>query len=195
MTRLSLWLDELGRATAAAETAEQDYRADFARRVAALAEERAVAYRRANLVRAVAEAVAGAEDEQAAVAHGLAVLRTRLGWSSDSEARTEILSRFAPVCAAAFSARDPSPSGEGESAPADRGGVTPQPGFPHPGSPPEQVRGRLGPPLQGGIGDDEFMADPATALAAFESWYLSARGTPFWLLFENVMPETPLVDF
>ena len=29
---------------------------------------------------------------------------------------------------------DPSPSGEGESAPADRGGVQPRPGVPHPGS-------------------------------------------------------------
>ncbi|TDR94565.1 L-threonine O-3-phosphate decarboxylase [Enterovirga rhinocerotis] len=49
-------------------------------------------------------------------------------------------------------APDPSPPGEGESAPADRGGVLPGRGCPHPGSLPEQVRERLDPPLQGGIG-------------------------------------------
>ena len=37
--------------------------------------------------------------------------------------------------------------------------------------------------------------DPAAALAAFEAWYQGARGTPFWILFETYMPETPVVDF
>jgi len=37
--------------------------------------------------------------------------------------------------------------------------------------------------------------DPTAALRAFEDWYAGARGTPFWMLFEHVMPETPLVDF
>ena len=167
MTALSHWLGELGSAADEAAAAEQSYRDDFARRVADLAETRAVAFRRANLMRAVAESVARQEDEQAAVAHGLAVLRTRLGWASDSEARQEILSRFAPVCATTFRAAD------------DRDGNA--------GLLPEAVR------LETRIADET--TTPAEALATFESWYLGAKGTAFWLLFENVMPETPLVDW
>ena len=34
-----------------------------------------------------------------------------------------------------------------------------------------------------------------TPLAQFEAWYREAHGTPFWILFEHYMPETPLVDF
>jgi hypothetical protein len=33
------------------------------------------------------------------------------------------------------------------------------------------------------------------ALAAFESWYSSTHSTPFWVLFEHPMTETPRVDF
>ena len=100
MTRVTDWIDELVAATKTAEAAETAYRAEYAKRVAALAQERAFAFRRANLLRAVAEVVARAEDEPTAVAHGLATLRARLGWDFDSEARDEIVSRFAPVCAA-----------------------------------------------------------------------------------------------
>ena len=38
-------------------------------------------------------------------------------------------------------------------------------------------------------------AEEAQALAQFEAWYREAHGTPFWILFEHYMPETPLVDF
>lgn len=154
MSGLSPWLTDLGAAADAAASAEDAYRRDFARRVAELAEARAFAFRRANLVRALAEAIDGTQDEPAASAHGLAILRTRLGWSSDSEARTEILAHFAPVCAAMFRAMSVPPA---EAA--------------------------------------EERTDPATALAAFEDWYRQARGSAFWILFENVIPETPLVDF
>jgi hypothetical protein len=33
------------------------------------------------------------------------------------------------------------------------------------------------------------------ALAAFEAWYAGNRPTPFWVLFEHYIPETPQVDF
>ena len=104
MTRTAAWIDELVAATRTAEAAETTYRAESARRIEALAQERAFAFRRANLLRAVAEAVARAEDEPTAVAHGLATLRARLGWDFDSEARDEIVTRFAPVCAALHAA-------------------------------------------------------------------------------------------
>lgn len=37
--------------------------------------------------------------------------------------------------------------------------------------------------------------DVRQALAAFETWYAETHATPFWVLFEQPMPETPLVDF
>lgn len=183
MSRVSDWLDDLDEAGRNAAAEEDAYRRDFARRVAELAEARAVAFRRANLVRAISDAVALAEDEQAAVAHGLAVLRTRLGWSSDSEARAEILASFAPVCEAIHAARISSAphaevlaGGESRSTQDDasfEAGLRPAPQD-------EDGGGAL---------------DPATALAAFESWYHRTKGSTFWILFENVMPETPLVDW
>ena len=181
MTSLDHWLDELGSSAKTASSAEQSYRNDFARRVAELAEARAVAFRRVNLIKAVAESVSRVEDEQAAAAHGLAVFRTRLGWSQDSEARSEILSRFAPVCEAMFRA-SASASPRADALVEDEPGGTPVR--------PASVAADLRPGPR-----DEEAGDPAAALAAFESWYLDAKGTPFWKLFENVMPETPLVDW
>ena len=157
MSRLDTWLDELSDATLLADRAEDSLRADFARQVAALAEERAFAYRRVNLAKAIADAVASGEDEETAVAHGLACLKLRLGWTEESKVKSAIVERFAPVClafhAACADADVPSPEREGE--------------------PPE----------------------PGAALAAFEGWYRDAKGTPFWLLFENQLRETPLVDY
>jgi hypothetical protein len=98
MTSLSAWLHELDGAARDAERSEEALRAEFARRVAALADERACAYRRANLMRAVAQSVVACEDQETATAHGLAALRARLGWSSGNEAHEEIVNRFAPVC-------------------------------------------------------------------------------------------------
>lgn len=42
---------------------------------------------------------------------------------------------------------------------------------------------------------DEVQRDMAEALSVFETWYQTARGKPFWILFEHYMPETQLVDF
>jgi hypothetical protein len=107
MTHLQAWIAELAAAADSAEAAEAAYRAESARCTAALAEERAFAYRRVNLLRALAEAVTGAPDEETAMAHGLAMLRARLGWSSTSDARDEIVGRFAPVCVALRAADAP----------------------------------------------------------------------------------------
>ena len=38
-------------------------------------------------------------------------------------------------------------------------------------------------------------ADVLATLTEFETWYAGKHGTPFWILFENHMPETPVVDF
>ena len=108
-------LHALEAAAGHAETAERQYRQEAAQRIAALEQERAFAYRRLGLVRTLSAAMIGAEDEPVAVASGLAVLREKLGWATDSEARDEVATRFAPVLEALFRALtgedepDPSP--------------------------------------------------------------------------------------
>ena len=106
MSRAAAWIEELAAETKRAEQAEATYRAEHAKRVEALAQDRAFAHRRANLLRAVADAVTGAEDEPGAVARGLATLRHRLGWGDESAAREEIIAHFAPVCVALYDPPD-----------------------------------------------------------------------------------------
>jgi hypothetical protein len=65
--------------------------------VPALEEERAFAFRRMNLVQAVVDSVKSAKSTKTAVANALAMLRTRVGWSSDTELPMEVLARFGPV--------------------------------------------------------------------------------------------------
>ncbi|MER8767060.1 MULTISPECIES: hypothetical protein [unclassified Mesorhizobium] len=55
-------------------------------------------------MQAISDAVASAESEEIAVASALAVLRLRLGWNADSEARTEAITHFGPVALALFQA-------------------------------------------------------------------------------------------
>ena len=100
-------------------------------------------------MQAIAEAMVSAESEEIAVASAFAALRTRLGWNSDSEARSEVIMHFSPVALAVFRAS----------------------------------------------GEDESAADAHEAVAAFERWYAETRGSPFWILFEHQIPDTPLVDF
>jgi hypothetical protein len=94
--------------TSAAEAAaaEAEARREAQRRLASLETARAFAFRRLNLMRAVTGAVAVAETEDIAVASALAVLREKLGWHTDSEARQEVLSRFVSVVRAVRTGRD-----------------------------------------------------------------------------------------
>jgi hypothetical protein len=107
------FLDALKAAADAAEAAEAKFRREIAERTRALERERTFAFRRLNFMRAVADAVASAESEEIAVASALAVTRTRLGWTSDSEARDEVLTHFAPVARALFASLAP-PEAEAE---------------------------------------------------------------------------------
>lgn len=107
MTPAPSFLDELRRATERATAAENDFRREVGQRIKALEAERAFAFRRYNLIRAIAEAVASAESEEIAVAGAAAILRAKLGWASDSEARDAVVSRFAPVAQAMFASLAP----------------------------------------------------------------------------------------
>jgi hypothetical protein len=96
------FLEALKAAADRAKAAEAEYRQDAAKRIAALEQERAFAFRRLNLMSAVADAVAEAESEEIGVGNALAALRGKLGWTTDTDARTEVLSRFASVAQAVF---------------------------------------------------------------------------------------------
>ena len=117
MTGMS-FLEDLAAAARDAEAAETSFRNEVAARIAGLEQQRAFAFRRLNLMKTVAEAVGQAEDEQIAVAHALAVLRARLGWESDSEARAATLARFALVAQAVFAGLKPDEEGSGTNVPA-----------------------------------------------------------------------------
>ena len=110
MTPASSFLDGLKVAAEQAERAENEFRREVSQRAKELDRERAFAHRRLNFMRAIAEAIATAEGEEVAVAAALAVMRTKLGWSNDSEARTEVLSRFSPVAQELYASLAPDTS-------------------------------------------------------------------------------------
>jgi hypothetical protein len=93
----SAFLALLQSAAEVAAAAEKDFRREAAERIRALEQERAFAFRRLTVMRLVSDSVARAESEEIAVGSALAALRAKLGWSSDSEARSAVLSRFALV--------------------------------------------------------------------------------------------------
>jgi hypothetical protein len=103
----AVFLDSLKEAAVQAETAEVAIRRELTERIKSFEHERAFAYRRLNFMRALADATAAAESEEIAVANALAVVRAKLDWSSDSEARTAVLSRLVPVAQAMFSRLTP----------------------------------------------------------------------------------------
>jgi hypothetical protein len=153
MQPMRSFLDTLTTEAEARAEEETDFRRQIASRTKELERQRSFAFRRLNLMRSVAEVVAGAESEEIAVAAAGAVLRAKLGWANDSEARVEVVSNFAPVAQAMFADLVPSES------------------------------------------DEEEKPDVMERLHTFEEWYTQTHPQPFWILFENYMPETPVVDF
>jgi hypothetical protein len=147
------YLDALKLAADQSAVAENEFRSQIAARIKELEKQRAFAFRRLNLMKEVSGVIAGAESEEIAVAVATAVLRAKLGWADDSEARMAVVSSFAPVAQAMFASLAPTES------------------------------------------EDEEKPDVVRALKEFEAWYAETHSNPFWVLFENYMPETPVVDF
>jgi hypothetical protein len=96
------FLDDLQQAAVRADGAEAELRKEITERMKIIEQERVFAYRRLNLMKTVAQAVASAESEEIAVANSLAIVRERLGWSQDSEPRMATLEQFASVGKAVF---------------------------------------------------------------------------------------------
>lgn len=100
------FLDHLQQATHRSDEAEAALRQEMSVRLKKIEEDRKFAYRRFNFMRAVVEGTQSADSEDIAVARAVGVLRTKLGWSSDSEVRQAICESFAPVAQAIFACRD-----------------------------------------------------------------------------------------
>lgn len=147
------YLDALKLSADQSAIAENDFRSQIAARIKEMEKQRSFAFRRLNLMKEVSGVIASAESEEIAVAAATAVLRAKLGWASDSEARMAVVSGFAPVAQAMFASLAPVES------------------------------------------DDEEKPDVIRTLGEFETWYEATHPNPFWALFENYMPETPVVDF
>ena len=96
------FLDALKSEADRASGVESAFHRELTQRIKALEQERAFAFRRLNLMQSIAQAVATTEEPAVAVANSLALLRTELGWDEDSESRSAVLSRFAPVAEAVF---------------------------------------------------------------------------------------------
>lgn len=93
------FLDQLKAAAVSANEAENALRKHMAEELARLERQRAFAYRRLNLMNEVVKAAASAqgESEETALARGLGVLRTELGWTSENDTRKATLERFERV--------------------------------------------------------------------------------------------------
>jgi hypothetical protein len=114
MMTATAYIEGLQQAADKAQSAEAAYRREAAARIAILERERAFAFRRMNLMRSIAETVTAKADdnggsversgEEIAVARALALLRVKLGWSSDSEMRDATLAKFTPVAVALYRA-------------------------------------------------------------------------------------------
>jgi len=147
------YLDALKLSADQSAVAEHAFRSRITARIKELEQERSFAFRRLNLMKEISGVIAGAESEEIAVAGATAVLRAKLGWADDSDARMAVVSSFAPVAQAMFASLAPAES------------------------------------------EDEEKPDVIGTLAQFEAWYAQTHPNPFWVLFDNYMPETPVVDF
>jgi len=134
-----------------AQQAEEALRKKMAAEVARLERRRAFAFRRTRLVRTLATAAVGVEDEEAALAAQRGAVREELGWSGESEAHGAILDGLEPLGRTVWQCACGVEEGTPEAVNRD--------------------------------------------LEKFEAWFEGAHGKSFYVLFDQYMPEVPVVDF
>jgi tRNA A37 N6-isopentenylltransferase MiaA len=139
------------------QQAEDALRKRMADEVAELERRRAFAFRRANVVRALAQAAAASETEEAALAAQRASLRDELDWRLESAVQREILDRLQPLGRLMWRC----------------------------------LRGEDG----GAKGKEDMSSAVRAELDAFESWFETAHGKSFYTLFDQYVPELPVVEF
>ncbi len=140
-------------AAKAAQVAEAELRKSLAQQIAKSEKQRAYAFRRTRLIRALAESVPPEAGENVDAAWSLQqkAVCDELGWTSLSESYRTILTHLQPLGAAVQAC------------------LLPQ---------------------------DELPAASVTQeLEQFEAWFEEVHGKPFYVLFDQYVPEVPVVDF
>lgn len=97
-------LEELSAQANEAGAAEQQLQKEVARRIAELKEARAFAWRRVNLLRAVAAAVKEAQNEEEARAAGRKRFYREVGWNGGTQNQRDVCEGFVPVILAIWAA-------------------------------------------------------------------------------------------
>lgn len=114
-TDFSSLIEALSAKAREAGVAEKQFQKEIARRMAELKEARAFAWRRVNLLRAIAVAVKDAQDDDKAVAAGRKVLYREVGWNGGTQNQRDVAERFEPVTLAIRAAtREDDPAGAEE---------------------------------------------------------------------------------
>ena len=98
------YLNDLDRIAREASAAEEQFRKEAARRAEELKNERAFAYRRLNLLRAIGRAVATAKDADEAQRSGRSVFFREVGWNGATQAQRDVAEQVAPVILAIWNA-------------------------------------------------------------------------------------------
>ena len=106
------FVHDLERQAQQAARAEADYRIQVRDRLAQLEAARVAAYRRLNLLRDMAAAIAAVADEAAAIEAGLDHACARTGWSAADGAYAELRERLKPTAAAIQAAERPPAPGQ-----------------------------------------------------------------------------------
>ena len=125
-TDFTLYMQDLERIAREANVAEEQFRKDFARRIAELRTARTHAWRRLNLLRALGRELAGLPEEEAE-AKGRAVFYRETAQTGATEAQREAAAMFAPVARAVWEAGREAAEGDdgdGDAAPDVRAALT-----------------------------------------------------------------------
>jgi hypothetical protein len=100
MTEPLAFLTTLEAAARDADAEERSYRREAAARIETLERARTFAFRRLNVLRAMAEAASRAPDPATSIGAQLGLLRDRLGWAgAEGETPRAVLDQLAPLAA------------------------------------------------------------------------------------------------
>lgn len=101
------YLEDLGAVAREASIAEEQFRKQAALRAEELKVERAFAFRRLNLVKAIGRAVSSAENEEDALRSGRNVFFREVSWNGATQKQKEVADQFNPVILSVWSAVRP----------------------------------------------------------------------------------------
>lgn len=113
-SKVAAYIADLENNARAASIEEEDFRRNIAAKVREHEQARAFAYRRLNLMKTVAGAVAAAKDEEEAKTMGSAAFLREIGWTGATEFQRQTAEHFAPVAIVLWQAN-------AEEAPEDSG--------------------------------------------------------------------------